>query len=63
MLGKVGADPEPVLDELFKAWFAPPAIRTITVHWAATDDRLAKLVRHVSEAERPPVAEIADRFH
>ena len=63
MLGKVGADPEPFLDELFKAWYALLAIRTIAVHSAATYDRMAKLVRHLPEAERPLVADIADRFH
>jgi hypothetical protein len=47
MLGKVGADPEPFLDELFKAWYALLAIRTITVHSATTYDRMAKLVRHL----------------
>ena len=63
MLGKVGADPEPFLDELFKAWYALLAIRTIAVHSAATYDRMAKLVRHLPDTERPLVTDIGDRFH
>ena len=65
MLGgdKVKGDPEPFLDELFKTWYALLAIRTIAVHSAATYDRMAKLVRSLPEAERPLVADIADRFH
>ena len=63
MLGQVGSDPEPFLDELFKAWYALLAIRTIAVHSAATYDRMAKLVRFLPDTERPLVADIADRFH
>ena len=65
MLGgvTVKGDPEPFLDELFKTWYALLAIRTIAVHSAATYDRMAKLVRSLPEAERPLVADIADRFH
>ena len=63
MLGRVGADPEPFLEELFRAWYELLAIRTIAVHSAATYDRMAKLVRSLPEAERPLVADVADRFH
>ena len=63
MLGHVGADPEPFLNELFKTWCALLAIRTIAVHSTATYDRTAKLVRHLPAGERPLVADIADRFH
>jgi magnesium transporter len=63
MLGEVAADPEPFLEELFKAWYELLAIRTIAVHSAATYDRMAKLVRSLPEVERPLVADIADRFH
>jgi len=65
MLGgvKVKDDPEPFLDELFKTWYALLAIRTIAVHSGATYDRMANLVRSLPEAERPLVADIADRFH
>jgi Mg2+ and Co2+ transporter CorA len=63
MLGEVAADPEPFLEELFKAWYELLAIRTIAVHSAATYDRMAKLVRSLPEAERPRVADVADRFH
>ncbi len=63
MLGKVGADPEPFLEDLFRAWYELLAIRTIAVHSAATYDRMAKLVRSLPEEERPLVADIADRFH
>jgi len=63
MLGHVGADPEPFLNELFKTWYALLAIRTIAVHSNATYDRMAKLVRHLPAGERPLVADIADRFH
>ena len=34
MLGEVTADPEPFLEELFKAWYELLAIRTIAVHSA-----------------------------
>ena len=34
MLGQVGADPEPFLEELFRAWYELLAIRTIAVHSA-----------------------------
>ena len=63
MLDKVGDDPEPFLDELFKAWYELLAIRTIAVHSAGTYDRMAKLVRSIPTSERPLVADIADRFH
>jgi len=63
MLGEVAADPEPFLEELFKAWYELLAIRTIAVHSAATYDRMAKLVRSLPETERPLVADVADRFH
>jgi magnesium transporter len=63
MLGQVGADPEPFLEELFRAWYELLAIRTIAVHSAATYDRMAKLVRSLPPAEQPLVADIADRFH
>jgi hypothetical protein len=63
MLGKVAADPEPFLGELFKAWYALLTIRTIVVHAASTDDRMVKLVRHLPETERPLFADVADRFH
>src|ERR1700712_2405882 len=63
MLGEVGADPEPFLEDLFKAWYELLAIRTIAVHSAATYDRMAKLVRSLPETERPLVADVVDRFH
>ncbi len=63
MLGEVAADPEPFLEELFKAWYELLAIRTIAVHSAATYDRMAKLVRSLPEPERPLLADVADRFH
>jgi magnesium transporter len=63
MLGQVSADPEPFLEELFRAWYELLAIRTIAVHSAATYDRMAKLVRSLPPAEQPLVADIADRFH
>jgi Mg2+ and Co2+ transporter CorA len=63
MLGQVGADPEPFLEELFRAWYELLAIRTIAVHSAATYDRMAKLARSLPPAEQPLVADIADRFH
>jgi Mg2+ and Co2+ transporter CorA len=63
MLGQVSTDPEPFLEELFRAWYELLAIRTIAVHSAATYDRMAKLVRSLPPAEQPLVADIADRFH
>ena len=62
-LGEVAADPEPFLEELFKAWYELLAIRTIAVHSAATYDRMAKLARSLPDSERPMVADVADRFH
>ena len=62
MMDEVGADPEPFLDELFKAWYELLAIRTIATHSASVYARMAKLVRSMPQAERPLVNDIADRF-
>jgi len=62
MLAEVTDDPEEFLEELFKVWYELLAIRTIAVHSTATYDRMAKLVRSLPEAEKPLVADIADRF-
>jgi magnesium transporter len=62
MLAEVSDDPEQFLEELFKVWYELLTIRTIAVHSTATYDRMAKLVRSLPEAEKPLVADIADRF-
>jgi Mg2+ and Co2+ transporter CorA len=62
MLDQLTDDPEQFLEELFKVWYELLAIRTIAVHSTATYDRMAKLARSLPEAEKPLVADIADRF-
>jgi Mg2+ and Co2+ transporter CorA len=62
MLAEVTDDPEQFLEELFKVWYELLTIRTIAVHSTATYARMAKLVRFLPDAEKPLVADIADRF-
>jgi magnesium transporter len=62
MLEEVTDDPEQFLEELFKVWYELLTIRTLAVHSTATYRRMAKLVRSLPEAEKPLVADIADRF-
>jgi Mg2+ and Co2+ transporter CorA len=62
MLAEVTDDPEQFLEELFKVWYELLTIRTLAVHSTATYRRMAKLVRSLPDAEKPLVADIADRF-
>lgn len=62
MLAEVSDDPEQFLEELFKVWYELLTIRTLAVHSTATYHRMAKLVRSLPDAEKPLVADIADRF-
>jgi magnesium transporter len=62
MLAEVTDDPEQFLEELFKVWYELLTIRTIAVHSTATYARMAKLVRFLPDAEKPLIADIADRF-
>ena len=62
MMGQIDADPEPFLDELFKAWYELLAIRTIATHSASAYRRMAKLVRSLPAAEKPLVNDIAEKF-
>ncbi len=62
MMDEVSADPEPFLDELFKAWYELLAIRTIATHSASVYRRMFKLVRSLPATEQPLVNDIAERF-
>jgi magnesium transporter len=62
MLADVTDDPEQFLEELFKVWYELLTIRTLAVHSTATYRRMAKLVRSLPDAEKPLVADLADRF-
>jgi Mg2+ and Co2+ transporter CorA len=62
MRAEVTDDPEQFLEELFKVWYELLTIRTLAVHSTATYARMAKLVRSLPDAEKPLVADIADRF-
>jgi Mg2+ and Co2+ transporter CorA len=55
-------DPEALLGELFEVWQELLAIRTMAAHASATYSRMAKLVRSLSESDKPLVTDIADRF-
>src|SRR6185437_80624 len=46
-------DPEAFLEELFQAWYALLAIRTIATHSSASYGRMARLVRFLPDAAPP----------
>lgn len=55
-------DPEVLLEELFEVGHQLLAIRTMAIHSAETYRGLARRVQSIPEAERPRVADLADRF-
>jgi magnesium transporter len=61
-LGEHLEDPEAFLEELFQAWYALLAIRTMATHSSATYGRMARLVRFLPDAAPPLFADIADQF-
>ena len=62
MIGEELEDPEAFLEELFQAWYALLAIRTMATHSSATYGRMARLVRFLPDAAPPLFADIADQF-
>jgi magnesium transporter len=62
MLAEDLEDPEAFLEELFQAWYALLAIRTMATHSSATYGRMARLVRFLPDAAPPLFADIADQF-
>jgi magnesium transporter len=55
-------DPEAFLEELFQAWYALLAVRTIATYSSATYGRMARPVRFLPDAAPPLFADIADQF-
>jgi magnesium transporter len=55
-------DPESLLEELFEVGHELLAICTMATHSAATYGTMARRTRSIPDAERPLVAELADRF-
>jgi len=55
-------DPEALLEDLFEVGHQLLAIRTMAIHSAETYRGLARRVQSIPVAERPMVADLADRF-
>jgi magnesium transporter len=62
MLGEDLEDPEAFLEELFEAWYALLAIRTMATHGSASYGRMARLVRFLPDTAPDLFADIADQF-
>jgi magnesium transporter len=62
MLGEDLEDPEAFLEELFQAWYALLAIRTMATHGSASYGRMARLVRFLPDTAPDLFADIADQF-
>jgi Mg2+ and Co2+ transporter CorA len=55
-------DPEELLEELFEVGHQLLAIRTMATHSAETYSGMARRARSVPEADKPLIAQLADRF-
>ena len=55
-------DPEELLEDLFEVGHQLLAIRTMATHSAETYGGMARRVRSMAEADRPLIAQLADRF-
>jgi magnesium transporter len=56
-------DPEELLEDLFEVGHQLLAIRTMATHSAETYSGMARRVRSIPEADRPLIAQLADRFN